>query len=71
VIVSNEEQRMVAVHYLDADNGERLGQRFEDTLPEIGDNVSLDGAGEFSVTCFWELRPDSCDVYARRVPAAG
>lgn len=61
---------MVAVHYLDAETGERLGQRFEETLPGVGDNVSLEGAGEFSVMCFWELRPDSCDVYARRIPSA-
>jgi hypothetical protein len=61
---------MVAVHYLDAETGDRLGQRFEDSLPEVGDSVSLDGKGEFSVMCFWELRPESCDVYARRVYAA-
>lgn len=61
---------MVAVHYLDADTGERLGQRFEEALPEVGDNVSLEGAGNLSIMCFWELRPDSCDVYARRVSSA-
>lgn len=61
---------MVAVHYLDAESGERLGQRFEETLPEIGDLVSLEGVGDFSITCFWEMRPDSCDVYARRISEA-
>ena len=61
---------MVAVHYLDADTGDRLGQRFEEDLPEVGESVSLDGMGDFSVMCFWELRPESCDVYARRLPAS-
>ena len=61
---------MVAVHYLDAETGERLGQRFEEALPEIGDHISLEGAGEFSVMCFWEMRPESCDVYARRISEA-
>ncbi|WP_047865195.1 hypothetical protein [Rubrobacter aplysinae] len=61
---------MVAVHYLDADTGDRLGQRFEETLPEVGDSVSLDEKGDFSVMGFWELRPESCDVYARRIYSA-
>lgn len=62
---------MVAVHYLDAETGERLGQRFEQSLPEVGARVSLEGAGDLSIMCFWELRPESCDVYARRLtPAA-
>lgn len=61
---------MVAVHYMDAETGDRIGQRFEEALPEVGDSVSIEGTGNFSVLGFWELRPDSCDVYARRLPAA-
>lgn len=61
---------MVAVHYLDAETGGHLGQRFEETLPEVGASVLLGGSDEFSVLCFWELRPESCDVYVRRTRAA-
>jgi hypothetical protein len=62
-----EEIGVVAVHYRDVDTGEHLGQRYEEVAPEPGTRVSLDGAGECVLLYYWELRPESCDVYARRI----
>lgn len=58
---------MVAVHYIDAETGGILGCRIEDVLPEEGAKVSLDGIGECLILNYWELRPESCDVYVCRM----
>lgn len=60
---------MVAVHYIDAETGGILGCRIEDVLPEEGARISLDGIGECLILNYWEMRPESCDVYARRTGA--
>jgi hypothetical protein len=58
---------MVAVHYIDGETGGVVGRGFAEALPEEGARVSLDGGGEYLVLNYWELRPESCDVYVRRV----
>ncbi|TCJ16902.1 hypothetical protein E0L93_09360 [Rubrobacter taiwanensis] len=62
---------MVAVHYRDAETGEQLGRRFEEVPPRLGERVSLDGAGDCLILYYWELRPESCDVFARRIGSPG
>ena len=58
---------MVAVHYIDSETGGIVGRGFAEAFPEEGTRVSLDGMGECLVLNYWELRPESCDVYVCRV----
>ena len=62
-----KEHEMVAVHYIDSETGGVVGCAFAEALPEEGSVVSLEGMGECVILNYWELRPESCDVYVRRV----
>ena len=56
---------MIPVQYRDPETDEILDRRYEETIPEIGQRIMLDGVWECEVLYRWQCVPTSCIVYAR------
>lgn len=57
---------MTPIQYRDPETDEIIERTYEDAVPEIGQTVKLDAAGECRVLYRWRTHPTASVVYVQR-----